>query len=174
MITLTPVTAQNVLIFKEVRLRALQDTPSAFGSTYAREAAFSDADWDERAAQWTGESSITYLALDADSPCGIVAGFLNRDDASKVHLVSMWVAGSQRRQGVGRLLVDAIISWANSRSARILYLHVTSNNQSATAFYQSLGFAMTGHSEPHPNEPDLILAEMSYSLANTTDESLSQ
>jgi len=48
MITLAPVTTQNVLLCKMVRLQALQDTPSAFNSTYARETAFTDAAWDRR------------------------------------------------------------------------------------------------------------------------------
>lgn len=47
MITLVSVTTQNVLLFKSVRLQTPQDTPRAFGSTYAREAAFTDADWIE-------------------------------------------------------------------------------------------------------------------------------
>ena len=45
MITLAPLTTQNVQLFKMVRLQALQDTPSAFNSTYARETLFADADW---------------------------------------------------------------------------------------------------------------------------------
>ena len=46
MITLAPLTTQNVQLFKMVRLQALQDTPSAFNSTYARGGTlFADADW---------------------------------------------------------------------------------------------------------------------------------
>ena len=167
MITIVPVTVENVLIFKGVRLLALQDTPSAFGSTYAREAQFTDADWTERAAQWTGEQSRTFLALDGDSPCGMIGGYLNRDDASKAGVVSMWVAPAHRRQNIGRLLMDAIVSWADSRKTHALYLHVASDNEAATVFYQRCSFALTGQSEPHPNEPDLVLYEMCKPLAGT-------
>jgi hypothetical protein len=39
------ITPENALVFKTVRLRALQESPTAFGSTYAKESQFSDADW---------------------------------------------------------------------------------------------------------------------------------
>ena len=45
MIEIVPVTMRNVKAFREVRLRALKEDPSAFGSTYAREAAFADDTW---------------------------------------------------------------------------------------------------------------------------------
>jgi hypothetical protein len=37
MISLEPATVQNAIRFKEIRLRALQDAPNAFSSTYAKE-----------------------------------------------------------------------------------------------------------------------------------------
>ena len=37
MISLESVTPQNAMTYKAVRLEALQDTPSAFSSTYAKE-----------------------------------------------------------------------------------------------------------------------------------------
>lgn len=37
MITIEPITAENVGLFKTVRLRALQDAPHAFSATYAKE-----------------------------------------------------------------------------------------------------------------------------------------
>jgi len=43
--TLEPLSLQLVEEYKTVRLRALKDTPTAFGSTYAKESALSDADW---------------------------------------------------------------------------------------------------------------------------------
>ena len=80
----------------------------------------------------------------------------------------MWVAGSHRRLNVGRRLVDAITAWADSRHANALYLMATSDNEPAIAFYQSLGFAMTGRTEPYPNDPALIEYEMSRPLAGAT------
>jgi ribosomal protein S18 acetylase RimI-like enzyme len=165
MITLEIVTAQNAMVFKDVRLRALQDTPSAFSSTYAEESRFSDEDWVRRAAQWSGKGSTTYLAMDAGTPCGIASGFLDKDDSTEAHLASMWVAPTHRRLGIGRLLVNAVVDWARAQDTVILQLIVTSNNDGAIKFYERLGFTLTGKTDPYRNDPALDNLEMIRSIS---------
>ena len=75
-VSIEPITRQNALAFKAARLRALQDTPTAFSSTYADESRDSDEDWLQRADRWSGDRSTSFLALDSDTPCGIVGAFL--------------------------------------------------------------------------------------------------
>jgi len=160
------ITQHNAMAFKDVRLRALQDAPTAFSSTYAEEFQLTDAEWVKRAARWTDETSIAYLAVDAGSPCGIAAGFLDKDDATRAHLVSMWVAPTHRRRGgIGRELVDKIVDWARLKSARTLKLLVTSNNDPAIRFYQQLGFQKTEWTEPYANDPALSNLEMIRSIS---------
>lgn len=160
MINVEQMTELNASIFREVRLRALLDTPSAFGSTYAKESQLSVEDWIKRAAQWNGEKSILYLAMDGAAACGMAGSFLDKDDATRAHLVSMWTAPTHRLRGVGRLLVIQVLAWARLRGARTLQLLVTSNNQPAITFYQRLGFTLTGRTEPYPNDPALLEYEM--------------
>ncbi len=147
--------------YKEVRLRALQDTPSAFGSTYARESQFSAADWHQRAANLCTPRSIGYLAHHNNDYCGIAVSFLNQQDPQHAELMSMWVAPDHRRTGAGRLLVDAIESWARTCGAHTFQLMVTSSNLAAISFYQRLGFIRTGRTEPYPNDPAILEYEMS-------------
>lgn len=161
MIAVDPVTPQNALIFKAARLCALQDAPTAFGSTYAKESQLTDADWIKRAAQWNGEKSILYLAMDSGSACGIAGVHLDKDHATRAHLISMWTGPSHRQRGIGRLLVNEVLGWARLRGARTLLLMVTSHNNPALLFYQRLGFTLTGRTEPYPNDPTLIELEMS-------------
>ena len=160
MVSIEPITRQNALVFKTARLRALQDAPTAFGSTYAQTAQLTDEDWLRRADQWNGESSMSCLAMDADVPCGIVGCFLDREDSSRAHLVSVWVAPTHRRAGVGRDLVHAVLDWARTNGVGDVCLTVTCNNDAAIGFYRRLGFSFTGGTEPYPNDPDLFEYEM--------------
>jgi ribosomal protein S18 acetylase RimI-like enzyme len=169
MIVVTPITQTNVLTFKSVRLRALQNSPNAFGSTYAREAMLTGADWIERTVRWNGERGAGFLAMDnADADgaaCGMAGAFLDQDDPTRAHLISMWTAPSHRQRGIGRLLVNEVIAWARGRGARTLLLMVTSSNEPAISFYQRLGFTRTGRTEPYPNDPAIIEYEMSRPIS---------
>jgi ribosomal protein S18 acetylase RimI-like enzyme len=160
MITLELITAQNAMAFREVRLRALHDAPTAFSSTYADESRLTDTDWVQRAEQWTGERSVGYLAMDAGSACGIAAGVLDQANPTRASLMSMWIAPTHRRRGIGGRLVDAVITWARARQARTIGLIVTSNNIVAIRFYESLGFMLTRTVKPYKNDPALNDLEM--------------
>ena len=164
MISLELITPQNAMIFKDVRRRALLDAPSAFSSTYAKESQLTDADWVKRAVQWSSEKSVGYLALDAGIPCGIASGLLDQADAARAHLLSMWVAPTHRRLGIGRTLVDAVLAWARAQNSRTLLLLVTNNNDDAIKFYQRLGFSLTAYTEPYVNDPALSNYEMIRSI----------
>jgi ribosomal protein S18 acetylase RimI-like enzyme len=163
MVTLHQITPPLAFSYKTVRLRALQDTPAAFGSTYARESQLSDAQWQQRAGNLCTSRSIGYLAHQNEY-CGIAVCFLKEQDPQYAELRSMWVAPEQRRTSTGRLLVDTVEAWARRSGAHTLQLMVTSSNLAAISFYQRLGFTPTGRTEPYPNDPALIEYEMSKSL----------
>jgi len=77
-IAIEPITTANMLLFKDVRLRALQDTPYAFGSTYAKESQFTELEWIKRVERWNGESGTGFLAMDQGTACGIAGSLLTR------------------------------------------------------------------------------------------------
>ena len=165
MTTIEPVTQCDAMLLRGIRLRALLDAPSAFSSTYEKESELSDADWVGRAAQWSGDRSITYVAKDDGVPCAIAAAYLDHENANLAHLVSMWVAPSHRRLGIGAALAQKIFDWARLKNIPELALLVTSNNGAAIKFYERLGFAMTGKIMPHANDPSLGDCEMSRCVA---------
>jgi ribosomal protein S18 acetylase RimI-like enzyme len=171
-LSIHPITPALVAAYKSTRLRALQDTPTAFGATYAHESQLADADWLRRAHQWNdGNRSVAYLAwddADPEHPCGIAASVLFREDPRIAELLSMWVAPSHRRRGVGRLLVQGVYAWAESRHAHALRLMVTSNNDDAMRFYETLGFAKTGRTAPYPNDATLLKFEMARTVTSVS------
>jgi len=168
LLSIQKITPTNIEAFKMTRLSALQDTPLAFGSTYEREAAFSADDWRVRVQRWNGATGIGFLAIDKDLPCGIAGALLDRTNPKQADLVSMWTAPTHRRRGAGKLLVEHVIAWAQSRGAERLRLLVTNTNDTAIRFYQRLGFALTGRTEPYPNDPALQELEMHLSIVGLT------
>lgn len=157
MTTLVRISEENVEAFKDVRLRALQEAPFAFGSTYARELGFTGEEWARRVARWDGVCGVGFLAMDGDSVCGLAGGLL---DEARVELVSMWTDPVWRGCGVGRMLVEEVVRWAAGRGAKGVRLMVTSNNGGAVRFYERLGFARTGKTLPYPNDAALEEWEM--------------
>ena len=84
-------------VLKAVRLAALLESPSAFGSTDAAEVAQPDRHWASRAALGASRAhSATYFAVADQSVVGIVAGYRPDPAGSSIELVSM---GCRRRTG---------------------------------------------------------------------------
>jgi ribosomal protein S18 acetylase RimI-like enzyme len=161
MLTLEPLSPRLVTELKQVRLRALQDTPSAFESAYAQESQLSEADWLQRAAKWSnGSTSACFLAMDEGAPGGIIACYFDDHDPPRPHVVSMWVASEHRRTGLGTRLMNEVQRWAQSRGAGELRLMVTDNNAKAISFYERCGFVFTGTNGPYANDPALLECEM--------------
>lgn len=77
----------------------------------------------------------------------------------------MWTAPSHRQQGIGRMLVKAVLDWAGKRNVHTVLLMVTSNNEPAISFYERLGFTRTGRTEPYPNDPAVLEYEMSRDIS---------
>jgi GNAT superfamily N-acetyltransferase len=142
-------------ILRDIRLAALQDAPQAFGSTYQREARFTEAQWRGR----INDRAVTFFAhLDEDpAPAGI-AGVWVDDGAAE--LVSMWVRPAARGRGVGAALVTAAADWAKARDHDTLLLWVTELNAPARWLYERCGFTPSGDRQPLPSDPTLTEIRM--------------
>jgi ribosomal protein S18 acetylase RimI-like enzyme len=136
--------------YKAVRLRALKDAPLAFGSTWARESQLTDEEWQTRAARLSNGRDIGFLARRDGSYCGLALCFTDKENSANGQIISMWVAPEARRQHVGRQLIETIATWAAEQGIATLQLMVTSVNDSGMKFYERLGFAKTGRTEPYP------------------------
>ena len=91
-------------------------------------------------------------------------GFLvARTAAEEWEIENLVVAESARRHGLGRRLVRALITKAQERETRAIFLEVRESNLAARALYRKCGFQETGHRPAYYNCPteDAVL----YSLA---------
>jgi ribosomal protein S18 acetylase RimI-like enzyme len=149
---------------RDIRLSALLDSPTSFGSTYAREAAYGETEWrDWSRDSQRGAKSAMFLAWDGEDRVGIAGGFNNHErDCATV--ISMWVAPGARGKGVGRLLLDAVVDWAPSIQRDVVDLHVTVGNTAAQRLYESAGFLATNEFEPLPHDHGYTLSRMVLKL----------
>lgn len=164
MVTIEQLSSHCAMHLKQVRLTALQDSPTAFGSTFEEEVQRSDEDWRERATAWNSGRSVFYMAMDQGAPCGMIAGKSDDNAPHRAWVLSMWVAPAHRRSGLGKRLMDEVQSWAQSLGIGQLQLMVTSNNSTAQDFYVKCGFARTGRTELYVNDSTLFEYEMAKAL----------
>ncbi len=137
---------------RDIRLEALREAPEAFGSTFAREAAFGEADWQRRISR--GGNFLGYLPeASASEPVGLIGGYQEEPEA--IELVSMYVRPMARGRGVGEALIATVIDWAAARNAVSVHLWVTETNKPARLLYERCGFALTGERQPLPSNPAL-------------------
>jgi GNAT superfamily N-acetyltransferase len=100
-------------LVKEARLRALADSPAAFGSTWAREATFGDDEWQRRVAP-----GIWLLAVDDERVVGMNALIAEADSPTEErHLVAMWVEPGHRGSQAATLLIEAACAQARDAGA---------------------------------------------------------
>jgi len=131
-------TEQDWRQLRDARLAGLAEAPYAFASTVAREEAFTDETWRERAG-----SGRTFGAWQDGVIVGLATGF-PEDPPTGWHLVGMWVAPAHRGSGVAGELVRSVCELAKEAGAVCVRLWVTDVNVRARAFYRRLGFVPTG------------------------------
>lgn len=138
-------------VLRAVRLHALADAPTAFGTTLAEALAFNDDRWRERARG--AATSRQFLAF-ADREAVGIAGLFDEGDGS-AQVVSVWVRPEHRGRGVARALTAAAIDFAIAAGIARVTLWVTDGNAPARALYEGLGFRSTGQHQPLPSDPSL-------------------
>lgn len=135
---------------RRVRLAMLLDTPDAFASRHADEAAQPDEFWQERAAIAAQSSQVaTFHVVHGDHHVGSATG-LRLDPARAADLVAMWVDPKWRRRGIGQRLVEGVCRWAARQGSASIELDVRELNTGALDLYRRCGFEVI--SGPHPAE----------------------
>ena len=163
MVLVRETVTQDWQALRDIRLAALQDAPDAFASTYAEQAAFTEADWQDRIAR--GGTFLAYVPeVSAAEPAGLAGGYLDQQRPGAVGLISMFVRPQARGRRVGEALIAAVTEWARARQATMLYLWVTETNSPARLLYDRCGFSLTGERQPLPSNPAVIEVAMARPL----------
>lgn len=153
--------------YKEIRLRALAESPTAFASTLRNEEAYAPEVWASRLAD---DRTATLLAVRDGRGVGTSA--VRVETPEDAHLLAMWVAPEARGLGVGHRLIEAVADIARDCGTRRLGLWVTESNEHARALYERAGFKPTGERQPLPSHPELmevrLVREFGDLLADTT------
>jgi len=126
--------------YRQLRLQALRDCPTAFGSS-----------WEEESAQplaWFAgrlESALMLGGWRGEQLCG-TAGFLVHDGIKTRHkgtIVGVYVHPDARGSGMGQALIRGLVAQATGKLDTLL-LTVQASNTAAQALYRKLGFEAYG------------------------------
>jgi ribosomal protein S18 acetylase RimI-like enzyme len=135
--------------YKNLRLRALADSPDAFGRTLAEAQERPDDYWSGRLSSGANSGRDLPLVAEWDGePIGLAWGRIEATRPEVANLYQVWVDPNYRQRGVGQMLLTRVIAWARARNARYLDLGVTFADSPALRLYQRNGFEPTAGPEP--------------------------
>jgi ribosomal protein S18 acetylase RimI-like enzyme len=139
--------------YQALRLLALQESPSAFGASYAEEAARTPTEIARRVTPTEDGATCTFGAFVGDELAGIMAFVRERSEKvrHKGELCGVYIPPAHRRKGLASALLDEALRHARAQPGlRQVTLSVNATNHSARALYESRGFTRYGV------EPDSI------------------
>ena len=152
--TVRAVGTADAVPLRALRVRALAESPDAFGATVADELKLTPDD----CAQLIGRCQVAdelaiYVALAGEAWVGMGGGRWFDRERGVAQLWGMWVDPAVRGRRLGERLVVAVRAWAADHGARFLRLGVASPPGDVIAFYERLGFVRTGEIRPLRRDP---------------------
>lgn len=131
---------------QDLRVRAVQDEPRAFGQTVAEAEAVTEEEWRERFREGI------YLFVQSDRR-NLGFGYLAPEKFEKSKHVA-WISNVYidqefRGKGAGRALIEALIKLGKETYPHIvkIILYASTTQPAAVALYESLGFSKEGFLE---------------------------
>ena len=127
---------------RDLRLRALSESPKAFMSTLESASQRSPESWAKQAdASVSGSERITLLASQDGAMIGIAALYhMNNKPEDWGELLQVWVDPDFRRMSVAAQMIQKIHSWAYNNQYRVIIATVHIENPGAIRFYKKLGY----------------------------------
>lgn len=132
--------------FFQLRLEALQNSPTSFLTSYDAEKSFGMQAYTNLLSQ-TGMQELVFGAFIDQTLIGFI-GLYQGKLANIQHKCTFWgtyVQPAYRKSGVGKLLMEAALHHAHEKmKCRVIYLGVETTNIAARKLYESCGFKTWG------------------------------
>ena len=136
---------RDAIPFRELRLYALQDSPTAFSADYQKNLNHLPQYWEDMLTMYADESTM-FLAVQENNLIGMTG--ISRGGSPKTrHSAMIWgvyVRPEWRGLHIGEELIGACFSWARARKIVTARLGVNASNASAIRCYERCGFIITG------------------------------
>lgn len=134
-------TADDFLIYKQIRLESLLQDHNAFGSTYEYDSIQADDYWKNAL-----NSYHIFAIFDGDKVIGCAGLDIDSMERFK-HNSKLWgvyISKAYRGKGMASILIDAIIKYAREKNILQIYLSCMQANADAVEFYKRIGFEICG------------------------------
>jgi ribosomal protein S18 acetylase RimI-like enzyme len=142
--------------YRELRLEALLDSPTAFSADYQVNLSHPMSFWEGRLT--SDEYGIMFFAEQENTLLGMT-GIRKGETPKTKHGAYVWgvyVRPAWRGLHVAKALIEICVHWARARGVVILKLGVMANNQAAIRCYERCGFTVYG------TEPRALFYEGQY------------
>lgn len=142
--------------YRELRLEALLDSPTAFSADYQINLRQPMSFWEGRLT--SDEYGIMFLAEQENVLIGMT-GVRTGESPKTKHGAYVWgvyIRPAWRGLHIAEALIEICAEWARERQVVILKLGVMANNESAVRCYKRCGFTVYG------TEPRALLYEGQY------------
>ncbi len=134
------ITVSDLKAYRALRLLALQESAENFGDDYESASQRPVSDWENLIENGHIQGFFVQDKLIA------IAGYFKAERGKEMHKARIWgvyVHPDHRSQGIGRQVMDAVLTSIPKDTENIL-VHVSVDNEPAVKLYQMLGFEEFG------------------------------
>lgn len=144
-IVIREATPSDAMPFRELRLEALQDSPTAFSADYQQNLSHPAKYWEDRLTMEKDEATI-FLAEHQGKLVGMT-GIARGSSPKTRHSAWIWgvyVTPKWRGLRVAEELINSCFTWAKARKILLVKLGVAATNKPAIRCYEHCGFETYG------------------------------
>lgn len=146
-------------------IRIFQMTAAQVSQVAALEKCCFADPWSENsvASELQNPLSLWLVAMDGERLAGYVG---SQTVLGESDMMNVAVDGDYRRQGVGKMLIEALVEHLKARKSHCLTLEVRDSNTPARNLYASLGFSQIGRRKNYYRNPreDALILRKEWSL----------